>query len=311
MKKFVLHSMFVLGLAVPVWADSSTTSGEPSTQDSTATQPLSEASDSDQAGTIEELSNRLAALVEPMEQKLDDCDGEVAQAKLALKELETKIADTRLVVSKTHRELLVLKEAFGTKGCQIDIGGRRFRRELVGQVLETRIASYQQDSVALKELQVQLVDQKLRVQEAIAKQQRWKRKEEELLAKVALIEQTHESLSTDEPSEISPEQLKEVAEFETEVENMLKVPATPENDESPVNAGGKDTLIATDDQPSAAATQQEPSKPSAAPASNKSTKVKVDMEVAVTPQVEVDAEIDLNTASQTLNDVDTILGDKR
>jgi hypothetical protein len=152
-----------------------------------------------------------------MEQKVDDCDGEVANAKKLLVDLESRLAKTTQNVRQTHKELLVLKDALTLRGCEISIGGQLFSREVVTVGLEKRMTIFQSNITRLTQLRDEVANQKTHVQLAIAKLERWQAKEKELLQHFDFLQQTHEKLLNDE----NAEQLKQAFRFEAEVEEML------------------------------------------------------------------------------------------
>lgn len=227
MKSFSFRTLLILSLAAPAFAS------EPNQDEGVQAQVQSVIEiapcHDKQKGTIEDLAARLQALTEPMEQKVDDCDGEVTKAKEILASLEKSLTKETHAIRKTHSEILLLKEALGNRGCELTIGGCKFRREVVAEGLEKRLQQYEQIAVLVKELRTSVVAQKSAVQAAIAKLERWQAKEKELLQSVELLQKSHEELFGAEAPTQNGDAIKQAARVEAEVESMLGLkPASPE-----------------------------------------------------------------------------------
>jgi hypothetical protein len=219
MKSMTLRTLLILSLAAPAFA------AAPSQDEGQLNQGQGAAviapCDDKEKGTLEDLADRLQALTEPMEQKVEDCDGEVAKAKEVLVGLETSLGKEIQAIGKTHQEILLLKEALGSRGCEITLGGCKFRREVVADGLEKRIQQYQQSAVVVKDLRTTVALQKQAVQAAIAKLERWQAKEKELLQSVELLQKSHEELISVEAPVADGDTLTQAARLGDEVETML------------------------------------------------------------------------------------------
>jgi hypothetical protein len=281
MKSFSFRTLLILSLATPAFAS------EPNQEEGVQAQVQSVIETAPchdkQKGTIEDLAARLQALTEPMEQKVDDCDGEVAKAKEILASLEKSLTKETLAIRKTNSEILLLKEALGNRGCELTIGGCKFRREVLAEGLEKRLQQYEQIAVLVKELRTSVVAQKGAVQAAIAKLERWQTKEKELLQSVELLQKSHEELFGAEAPAQNGDAIKQAARVEAEVESMLG-------------------LKAASPEPNVAERSESPKAPEAEPAKQDITVKTVSSATVI--DVEADAEIEVDIEVETEVEVD-------
>lgn len=220
MKSLTLRTLLILSLASPAFAGNSAPIDEQAKQVEAASEVTP--ADASPIGTLEELSDRLLELTKPMEKKVDDCDGEVAAAQKKLAELQDAFKKEANTLRKTFAEILLLKESLGSSGCDIIVGGTRFRRELVADGLEKRLGQYQQTAESVKQLRTSVAAQKEVVANAIAKLERWQAKEKELLQSVEALQVAHADLLGTDEQEFDIEKLDKAKRVETEVKAMLK-----------------------------------------------------------------------------------------
>lgn len=220
MKSLTIRTLLILSLTAPAFAGNPSTIDEPTKQVDTT--PEVTPATTSPIGTLEQLSERLLELTEPMEQKVDDCDGEVKAAKTKLAELQASLKTETNTVRKLFAEILVLKESLSGSGCEINIGGTNFRRELVADGMEKRMQKYQQTAEAMKQLRSDLDAQKKVVANAVAKLERWQAKEKELLQSVEALQNAHADLLGADGQEVETEKLEQAQRVETEVKAMLK-----------------------------------------------------------------------------------------
>jgi len=307
MKSLTIRTLLILSLATPAFAGGPSQTDEPSKQANitsevtpTVTSPM---------GTLEQLSDRLLELTEPMEKKVDDCDSEVAAAKKTLTELQATFKNETNTIRKTYAEILLLKEALSASGCEINLGGTKFRRELVADGLEKRLQQYQQTAEIVRQLRTNLAAQKEVVADAIAKLERWQTKEKELLQSVEMLEAAHADLLGTDGQQIETEKLEQAKRVETEVKVMLK-PTAPKTvkqesaeavvkvDLSEVATEGKTTETSSKTRETidaeAVPTQTESVTTNAKV--NKGAEVTVDLEVEA--DLETDTEFDLDVVNE-------------
>jgi septal ring factor EnvC (AmiA/AmiB activator) len=170
----------------------------------------------DRSGSLDQLSADLDALVAPMEAKVDDCDGQVQQATQRLMELKVQHQETGEQLNKQIRQIKILGQALQMKGCQVVIGVRSFDRETIAGALSNRLESYQAMAGQFRDLGQEVANQEKVLTEAIAKLERWKAKEKELLEKVQLLDSGHESLLSGQE-----EVIEDLFSVRSEVTQML------------------------------------------------------------------------------------------
>lgn len=298
MKSITFRTLLILGLAAPAFAGSPI----PDEGKASIAKPAVPCASKDR-GNLEDLAERLKALTEPMEQKVEDCDGEVAKAKESLASLEIGLANETTLARKTHKEILLLKGALETRGCEIDLGGCKFRRELVAEGLEKRLNQFHQSVASVKELRNSVAAAKEAVQAAIAKLERWQAKEKELLQSVELLQQDHDELFGKENSE----KLEKAARVEAEVESMLGIKDARDANEltEESNADESEVTVAEtgeseEGRENAEATEVKAEKKT--PVTPVSQTIKVDAEIEVDievdTEVEADGEIDLEVLDE-------------
>ena len=321
MKSMTLRTLLILSLAAPAFA------AAPSQDEGQLNQGQGAAviapCDDKEKGTLEDLADRLQALTKPMEQKVEDCDGEVAKAKEVLVGLETSLGKEIQAIGKTHQEILLLKEALGSRGCEITLGGCKFRREVVADGLEKRIQQYQQSAVVVKDLRTSVALQKQAVQAAIAKLERWQAKEKELLQSVELLQKSHEELISVEAPVADGDTLTQAARLGDEVETMLGLKEVQDKSNvskgnaaskevvgqdpaEPVDADQEDKLQAVSGEEGDSAKQEETSTlalPVKAVSNAKVIATEVDAEIEVDVEVETEVEVDAEFDLGILDDI--------
>lgn len=188
--------MLMVGLVVPVWA-------EP-------------------ADDLDSVSAGLAALLEPMEKKVDDCDLQVEEAERALKETQSKIEQAQARVERNWREMDILRRTLAKKDCKIEIRGETYGREAIAQALEKVLENYESNSSTLNQLQEESTTRSGRLEESLAKQQRWRAKEAALLQRIANLEEARVDTASGSSSRVSPSALKEATDLEADLKSMLE-----------------------------------------------------------------------------------------
>jgi len=293
MKSITFRTLLILGLAAPAFAGSPI----PDEGKASIAKPAVPCASKDR-GNLEDLAERLKALTEPMEQKVDDCDGEVAKAKELLASLEISLANETTLARKTHKEIVLLKGALETRGCEIDLGGCKFRREVVAEGLEKRLNQYHKSVASVKELRNSVAAAKEAVQAAIAKLERWQAKEKELLQSVELLQQDHDELFGEE----NAEKLEKAAQVEAEVESMLGIKDSRDASE-PIEEIVADEVDADETSVDESEVTVAETSESAEDSENAdATDVKAEKKVPATPvsqSIEVDAEIDVDIEVDT------------
>lgn len=308
MKSLTIRTLLILSLATPTFAAGTFQTDEPSKHADVTPEATTAATAPN--GTLEQLSDRLLELTKPMEKKVDDCDSEVKVAKETLAELQASFKTETNTIRKTYAEILLLKEALSASGCEINLGGTTFRRELVADGLEKRLQQYQQTAQIVKQLRSNLAAQKEVVANAIAKLERWQTKEKELLQSVEVLQAVHDELLGTDGQEIETEQLEQAKRVETEVRAMFK-PTAPKSvkqesaeavvevDISEVATEGK----TTETSPRTTETIDAEAVPTLLESDATNSEVNKDNEVTVDLEVEADLEIDTEFDLEILDEI--------
>jgi len=295
---FALRNLLVVSLSTYAFASEPITSTEESGIPEVTFAPTEIPNKSSNTGTVEELAKRLADLTLPIEQKLKDCNGEVAKANELLVDLESQLVKTIQTIRQTHKELIILKDALGNQGCEISIGGHPFRRELITEGLEKRLAHYQSRITELKQLRSGVATQKIILQEAISKLERWQAKEKELLQKVVLLQTNHEDLLR----ERNAEELTQITSLQAELKEMLdnvdsvsqdvKVPTTEVKEETDSATPPSQNAVGVARETKTFSEEADDSIKKEASAKNAKSVTKVDRKLATEVEVEVEIDVD-------------------
>jgi hypothetical protein len=226
MKKPAFLSLMMVLMAASVWADV--------------------------ADDLNDVTAGLKSLVEPMEKKLDDCDEQVSEAEDALKESKSQIDRVLAVRDKLWQNIDRLRNSLLKQASKIEIEGEFFCREAVAQALGNLLEKYESNDEILTQLQGQFDAQKSLLQEAIAKQQRWRAKETELLEKISRLQDARNESINDDVTHASKRMVQEAMELQTDVIGMLEkaknskakqiqVPPAPSGSVAPKTLAGTQT----------------------------------------------------------------------
>lgn len=216
MKTKAFFSFLMVLIAAPVWADV--------------------------ADDLEDATAGLTSLVEPMEKKLDDCDAQVDEAENALKETKTQIDKVLAVRDKLWQNIDRLRSSLLKQASKIEIEGEFFCREAVAQALENLLEKYESNDEILTQLQEQAASQKSRLQESIAKQQRWRAKEAELLEKISKLQDARDASIDDGLTHVSKRTVREATELQTDVIGMLEKAKSSKAKQTPLPPAPSDSV---------------------------------------------------------------------
>ncbi|MCC6509943.1 MAG: hypothetical protein IT423_12625 [Pirellulaceae bacterium] len=146
---------------------------------------------------VEQLLAQLEALVEPVCDRVSQCNGELLDAQSVVESINNKLSCVTGDQAKTLRSLTMLKEVLGQPGCTVKIGDRVYDREAIGTAIQVKLSAYRSQDSTIKSLSAELMAARQNLDKVAAKVARWVTKEKELLAQIESIEASQAKAVTD------------------------------------------------------------------------------------------------------------------
>jgi len=180
-----------------------------------------------------ELLLRLEVLVEPVSEKVSDCNEDLQRSEAAVTAAEHAVAKQKQLLIKTMTTMLALKEMLSTGSCEVCVGNRIFRRETIAEVTAQKIGEYKCQTATFKELTIELAGKKVDFQETALRVARWIEKERELVDQIGELRKEQDTLLAQATAKSGRVQVAEVVKLAVTIESMLDLNPPSASDSAP------------------------------------------------------------------------------